>query len=476
MTTSIKTDICVIGAGSGGLSVAAGAAQMGADVVLFERDRMGGDCLNHGCVPSKSLLAAAKHAHGQTDGAEFGVAPHIPQVDFAAVNRHVREVIAGIEPNDSVERFEGLGVRVIQEAARFTGAREVAGDTVTVRARRFVIATGSRPSVPPILGLDQVEYLTNETIFSLTECPEHLAIIGGGPIGAEMAQAHVRLGARVTVIEAATILSQDDPELVDVVRQALVSEGVALHEGCAVQSVAPGAGGGVTVRIRNAAGQDIDVPASHLLVATGRQANVDDLNLEAAGIKSDRDGIVVDARLRSSSTKVFAIGDAAGRYKFTHMAGYHAGIVIRNALFRLPAKVSLKAVPWSTFTDPELAHVGLHEDEARKANCGVQVVRWPFSENDRARTDRRCEGMVKVVATSKGVVLGASIVGPHAGELIQVWGLAIQENIKLGAVAGMIAPYPTYGEINKRVAGSFFTEKLFSDRVRGIVRFLAKFG
>ncbi|MEE2980664.1 MAG: FAD-dependent oxidoreductase [Pseudomonadota bacterium] len=473
--TDIKVDICVIGAGSGGLSVAAGASQMGARVALVERGAMGGDCLNYGCVPSKSLLAAAHAAQGIRDSGRFGVNGSEPAIDFAAVHDHVQGVIAGIAPLDSVERYEGLGVTVIQAAARFTAPDRVAAGGDTIRARRFVVATGSRPMVPPIPGIESAPYLTNETIFDRTEVPEHLVVIGGGPIGVELAQAHRRLGARVTVVEMFSLLNNDDPELVDVVRNRLRAEGVNIHEGVAVARLEP-RDNGITVTV-SYDGAERAIDGSHLLVAAGRAPNVDDLGLDAAGIDFSPKGIVVDRRLRTSNRRVFAIGDvAAGAPMLTHVAGYHAGIVIRNALFRLPATVDYGALPWVTFSDPELAQVGLTEARATEAGHKIQVLRWPFAENDRARAEAAAAGLVKVVTSARGRILGAGMVGAGAGELIQSWELAIREKLKIGAMAQLMAAYPTRGEVSKRAAGSAFMAKLTSEGTRGLVRFLAHFG
>jgi len=474
MAKALKVDICVIGAGSGGLSVAAGASQMGASTALIERGKMGGDCLNYGCVPSKALLAAGHAAQAVRGGGRFGVRAAAPAIDSGGVYGHVRGTIAAIAPNDSVERFEGLGVKVIQSPARFTGPREIAADGVRITARRVVIATGSSPAVPPIEGLGDVPYLTNETIFDLGQVPAHLIVIGGGPVGIEMAQAHRHLGARVTVVEMFSIMANDDPELVDVVRDRLAGEGIDLREGVTVARVEK-AGNGVAVVIAGNGAED-RVEGSHVLVAAGRRPNVGGLDLEKAGIAYSPKGIEVDARLRTTNRRVFAIGDVAGGYQFTHMAGYHAGIVLRNALFRLPAKVDTRAVPWVTYTAPELAQVGLTEDRARQQAGDIRVLRWPFAENDRARAERETDGLVKVITTPRGRILGAGIVGAHAGELIHAWVLAIGQKIKIGAVAGMIAPYPTLGEANKRAAGSFYTPALFSERTKRIVRFLSRFG
>lgn len=470
----LAVDLCVIGGGSGGLSTAAGAVQMGASVVLVEGHRMGGDCLNYGCVPSKALIAAAKHAHSLSAGAPFGVAPAEPQVDFAAVAAHVRGVIAGIAPHDSVARFEGLGVRVIEAWGAFTAPDTLRAGHATIRARRFVIATGSRPFVPPIPGLDSTPHLTNETIFDLTERPEALIVIGGGPIGMELAQAHRRLGARVIVLEAAKALGREDPEAAAVALAALGAEGVEIREGAQVAAAAPGPQG---VRVTLADGAAID--GSHLLVAVGRRPNLEKLNLQAANVETTKTGVAVDKGLRSvSNRRVYAVGDAAGGMQFTHLAGYHAGLAIRSALFRLPVATRDDHIPRVTFTDPEIAHVGLTETEARAVHgARLEVVRADYAENDRARAERATEGFVKVMVGPRGRILGATIVGAQAGELIGLWALALAQKMKIGAVAGMVAPYPTLGELSKRAAGAYFTPRLFeSVWVKRAVRLLAKLG
>ena len=468
----LTPDLCIIGAGSGGLSVAAGAVQMGASVVLIEAGKMGGDCLNYGCVPSKALLAAGKIAHGRGEGAAFGLAPATAQVDFARVNAHVRDVIAGIAPHDSVERFEGLGVRVIQAFARFTGRDTVEAGGYTIRARRVVIATGSRAIVPPIPGLDGVPFLTNETIFDLTEAPRHLLVLGGGPIGMEMAQAHRRLGSAVTVLDGGRVLGRDDPEAAALVRDHLIAEGVTIREGARVTAVSGGEG--ITLTLEGGE----TVTGSHLLVAVGRRASLDGLGLEAAGVETTPQGVKVDKGLRSvSNRRVYAVGDAAGGMQFTHLAGYHAGLVIRAALFRLPVTARTDHIPRTTYTDPELAQVGMTEAEARAAHPSVEIARADFAENDRARATRHTAGFAKVMVGPRGRILGATIVGPQAGELIGVWALAMASGLKIGAVAGMVAPYPTLGEISKRAAGAYFAPRLFgSPWVKRAVRVLGWFG
>ncbi len=475
MSDNLSPDLCIIGAGSGGLSVAAVAAQLGLDVVLIEKGKMGGDCLNYGCVPSKSLIAAAERAASARTAGPFGVKLNEPEIDFARVHAHVHEVIAAIAPHDLVERFEGLGATVIRDHARFTGPREVVAGDKRIRARRFVIATGSGPAAPPIDGLAETPYLTNETIFDLTACPDHLIVIGGGPIGLEMAQAFRRLGAQVTVVTLA-FLEKDDPELAAVVLGALGREGVELMDGVSVEKI-HAQDGGVAVTVKTEDGKMRHIAGSHLLVATGRTPSTADLGLDAAGVAHDRRGIKVDRRLRTSNKRIFAVGDVTGRFQFTHTASYDAGIVVRNAVFRLPAKAKASATPWVTYTDPELAHVGLTEAMAHASgHKDFTVLRWPFAENDRAQAERATEGLIKVVATKRGKVLGATIVGRHAGELIHPWVIAIDRGLKLSAMASYIAPYPTLGEISKRMAGEFFTPTLFSARTKWLVRLLAKLG
>jgi len=474
MTQRLEADICVIGAGSAGLSVAAGASQLGARTVLIESNKMGGDCLNYGCVPSKALLAAAHAAQSARQAGRFGLRLPELTVDFAAVQDHVQGVIGAIAPHDSQERFEGFGVTVVRAAASFTGPQEVAAGDYSIRARRFVIATGSTPFVPPLPGLDKLPYLTNETVFDLRDRPRHLLVIGGGPIGCELAQAFRRLGSEVTVIEMARLLPKDDPDAVAVVHGRLQAEGVRLLEETTVLR-AEAAADGVALTLESKSGP-LSISGSHLLIAAGRRPNVTGLNLESAGISAGPQGIAVDAGLRTANRRVFAIGDAIGGLQFTHAAGYHAGIVIRRALFRLPAKMNPGAIPWVTYTDPELAQAGETEASARQKGPDVAVTVSPFNRNDRAQTERDTDGFVKIVSRRNGRILGATIVGPHAGELIQVWTLAIACRLKLSAMAGLVAPYPTRGEAGKRAAGDFYAPRLFSARTRGVIQFLRLFG
>jgi pyruvate/2-oxoglutarate dehydrogenase complex dihydrolipoamide dehydrogenase (E3) component len=461
----------VIGAGAAGLSVTAGAAQLGVRVALIERDRMGGDCLNFGCVPSKALLAAGHAAEAARKAGRFGVRLSAPEVDWAAVRAHVHDVIAEIAPNDSEARFRALGADVLRGEARFVAPDAVEVDGRRLTARRIVIAAGTTAAVPPIPGLAEVPFWTNTTLFDLAEKPSHLLILGGGPVGLEMADAFSALGCDVTVVEAAAISGRDDPELVAGLRMALTARGIALHEGVAVTAVDPGP---VLVL---ADGRRI--AGSHLLVAVGRRPSLSSLGLEAGGVTVSRVGVVTDRGLRSvSNRRVFAVGDIAdpvgiGPRAFTHAASYHAGIVIRRALFRLPAWVDYTALPRVTYTALELAQVGMTEAEARAAGLSVSVLRWPLSENDRAVAEGETRGLVKLVV-AKGRVVGAGILAPGAGEMIGTWTLAVASRTKLSALAGLIVPYPTRSEAGKRAAGSYYAARLFSERTRKVVKWLGR--
>lgn len=475
MATRLTPDICIIGAGSGGLSVAAAAAAFGVPVVLIEKGRMGGDCLNYGCVPSKAMIAAAKHAEAMRHGAQFGIADAEPQIDFRKVHGHIHSVIAAIAPNDSVERFTALGVKVIQAEGRFTDARTVVAGDYEIRARRFVVATGSAALVPPIPGLDTVPYLTNETIFEQTRRPGHLIVVGGGPIGMEMAQAHRRLGCEVTVIEALSALGKDDPEMAAHVLERLRAEGIDIREHTRVVRVEKRGKTGVRVHVESEAGAAA-VDGTHLLLAVGRAATVEGLGLDAAGIAHDRKGIKVSDRLRTTNSRVYAIGDVAGGLQFTHVAGYHAGLVLRQLLFRLPARENRTIIPWATYTDPELAHVGLAEADAAKKHARIRILRWPYAENDRAQAERKTTGHVKLVTDKRGRILGATIVGANAGEMINIFALAVSKKMGVRDLAGYIPPYPTMTEIGKRAAITYFASATRNPWVRRLIAFLRNFG
>lgn len=466
----LKADLCVIGAGAGGLSVAAGAAQMGARVVLVEGAAMGGDCLNHGCVPSKALIAAAHRAHIVRAGG-LGIQPGTPMVDFPAVMAHVAQAIAAIAPHDSQERFEALGVTVLRGWARFTGPREVEAAGHLIRARRFVVATGSRPVIPQVPGIESVPVLTNETLFGLKDLPRHLLILGAGPVGCEMAQAFRRLGSAATLVEAGNPLSREDPAAAAVVLDSLRAEGITLRSGAEI------------VRLR-AVDEGLEavladgevILASHLLAAAGRVPALDRLNLQAARVAFDQRGITTGPGLRSlTNRRVYAVGDAAGQGQLTHLAAAHAGVVIRQTLLALPARAPSQ-VPRVIYTDPELAQAGLTEAEARAAFGGrVAVLTESFAGNDRARTEGAPLGFVKVIAVG-GRAVGVTIAGPGAGDQIALWQLAIARRLRLSAIAGLVLPYPTRAETGKRVAGAYFLAKLFDNpALKRVVRLVQRF-
>jgi pyruvate/2-oxoglutarate dehydrogenase complex dihydrolipoamide dehydrogenase (E3) component len=465
-------DLAVIGAGASGLSLTAIAARLGVRVALIESERMGGDCLNTGCVPSKALLAAAHACRVAQEAGKYGLRLPEPVIEWRAVRTHVDGAIAAISPADSEARYRALGATVLREQARFMApdALEVGGRRLT--ARRIVVAAGSRPAIPAIPGLGAVPYLTNETVFSIPEQPAHLLILGGGAIGLEMADAHAALGSRVTVIEADVIASREDPELVGGLCGIFRARGIELIEHATVAAVEAGP------RLRLADGRVFS--GSHLLVATGRRPDLEKLGLEAGGVRASRAGIATDRGLRSlTNRRVFAIGDIAdpiglGPRAYTHLGLYHAGIVARRVLFRLPARLDYSALPRVIYTDPELAQVGLTEAEARGVGRKALVIRWPLADNDRGQVERQTQGLVKLVVAPSGLVLGAGILGPHAGEMITPWTLAISRRIPLSAIATMIMPYPTRSEAGKRAAGEFYAPRLFAQRTRGLVRLLAR--
>ncbi|QDQ40862.1 mercuric reductase [Legionella geestiana] len=465
-------DLAIIGAGAGGLSLAAGAAQLGLNVVLVESGKMGGDCLNYGCVPSKSLLAAAKSFYHLKNASQFGIHAETLSVDFPKVMQHVREVIANIAVHDSVSRFESLGVEVIKAAGTFLGPDSLKAGENIIHARHFVIATGSSASIPPICGLDSVSFLTNETIFNLEEQPEHLIVIGGGPVGCELGQAFAMLGSRVTILEESTILPKDDANCVAIVRDSLKAMNVAVYEGISIRHIESHPDGGSTLFFE-CNGESQTTTGSHLLIATGRKANLEGLHLERAGISFTPKGIDVNARLQTSNRRIYAIGDVAGPYQFTHMASYHAGIVLRNIVFKLPAKVDYRAVPWVTFTEPELAHAGLSALDALKRS-DTQVTEWLYVDNDKAQTEHALNGKIKIITDKKARILGVTVVGSNAGELILPWVMAIRERKTLRCFTDVIAPYPTLSELSKRVAGEFYKPRLFSEKTRWLVRLLQK--
>lgn len=469
----IPYDIAVIGAGPGGLVTAAVGAQLGLKVALIEGNKMGGDCLNTGCVPSKSLIAAAKSAHAFQECVKFGIMADRPQIDFPKVMAHVSGVIQKLAIHDSVERFEQLGAKVIRAEAKFIAPDSITAGDIQLRARRFVIATGSSPSLPPISGLEQVPFLTNETIFQLREQPEHLIVIGGGPIGCELAQAFLFLGSKVTILEALTIMPRDEQALVGILREQLLAQGLNLYEHAKVLSVS-GLNNSLKVIIE-INGQKKTITGTHLLVAAGRQANVQHLDLEKANVKYTHKGIEVDSRLRTTNKKIYAIGDVIGGYQFTHISNYHAGIVIRNVIFKLPAHVDYRSIPWVTYTTPELAHAGITTEQAVKQKIAISTVEMSLEENDRAQTERATNGRIKVLLSKKGKILGVSILAQNAGELILPWIMLINKGETLRVLTNTIVPYPTLSEISKQVAAQFYAPALFSKSLQRLVKLLKYF-
>lgn len=462
-------DLVVIGGGAGGLVAAAGAAALGAKVGLVEKHRLGGDCLWTGCVPSKTFIKSARVAHEMREAARWALTPADPQPDLTRVMERVAAVIAEIAPHDSPERFRGLGVEVMLGEGRFTqpDALQLNGRRLTARA--FVHATGSRPAVPPIPGLDSVAHLTNETVFELREAVPALAVLGGGPIGCELAHAFRRLGSAVTVIDvAAQILPHEDPDLAAVVRGRMEREGVAFALQCTLQGV-EGTAGALRLTV-DTGGKTRWLAASHLLVAVGRKPNVEDLGLEAAGVQCVNGQLMLNARLQTTNPRIFAIGDVAGSYQFTHVAEHHAGIVLRHALFHMAWAKPSPMIPWCTYTDPELARVGLSETEAREGGIDHRVYRFDIADNDRARTEGETTGFAKLITAPNGKILGAAIVGPHAGDLIAEYALAMQQELNASAVSGTIHAYPTWAQTNRRVADRRRKASLTPSRKRWLRR------
>ena len=470
----IRPDICVIGAGTGGLAAAAAAAAFGVSVVLIEKAKMGGVGLNSGALPANALIAAAERAQALRNGARFGVKPGRGDVDIAAVRAHVHGVVAAAAPAASRARCNGLGVRVIDGEGRFTDRGTVAVDGFAVKARRFVIATGSAPVRPAISGLAEVPYLTTETVFELMEYPRHLIVIGAGSTGLELAQAFRRLGSAVTVLEQGTALGDDDPECAAIVLDALARDGVVLRSGVTVSAVRR-----VLARIEvdftGADGKET-IAGSHLLLAVGRRPNLENLNLDAAGIRYRPDGIVVDRGLRTTNKQVYAIGDVLAGPKLGHLAHHQAGLVIRHALFRIPVRSDRHAVPRVTYTDPQLAQVGALEAAARAKAGALRILRAPYFENDRAQASGVTNGHIKIVAGRRGNILGVTIVGAAAAESIAAWTLAITQKLNIEAMAGLIVPYPSYAEVGKRAAMTYFRRGLTSPLVRRIIGWLRRFG
>jgi pyruvate/2-oxoglutarate dehydrogenase complex dihydrolipoamide dehydrogenase (E3) component len=478
MAEELKPDICIIGAGAAGLSLAAAAAAFGVPAVLIEKGRMGGECLNTGCVPSKAMIAAARRADVYRTSAPFGIKSVKPAVEFDQLNDHIHRVIGAIAPNDSKERFTGLGVRVIEGEARFRDTRTVVVGPENdvkfeIKARRFVVATGSLPVVPTISGLENVPFLTNENAFEQRERPKHLIVIGGGPIGLELAQAFRRLGSEVTVLEVVQPLGCEDPECAAIVLDAFAREGITVRSGVKVERVRQLR---QRVEVVLAGATEETIQGTDLLIAVGRQPNVARLDLDAGRIKHDTHGVLVNKRFGTTNKRVYAIGDVTGLPQYTHSAGHQAALLIRHLLFRFPISFKSDEIPRVTFTDPELAHVGLTDEQAREKYGAIRVLRWPYRDNDRAQTDGEVRGHIKVVTDPKGLILGATIVGAAAGEQITAWTLAINHGLNIRAFAELVVPYPTYSEVGKRAALTFFTPRLTTNWVKRLLNVLRRFG
>jgi pyruvate/2-oxoglutarate dehydrogenase complex dihydrolipoamide dehydrogenase (E3) component len=461
-------DIGIIGGGAAGLTVASGSAQLGAKTLLVEKEAMlGGDCLHFGCVPSKTLIKTAHVHHLMKTADKFGLSvPDLPPVDFQRVAARIQSVIDAIQKHDSEERFCGLGAKIRFGAAQFQDPHSIRLDGKTYSARAWVIATGSRAAIPPIPGLDQTAHITNREIFSLDHLPESMIVLGAGPIGVEMGQAFSRLGSRVSIVDLADqVLPREDADMAEVVQRRLIEEGIELHLGCAIESTRD-SGNFREVTVKTPAGAVKTLTAETLLVALGRRPNTEGLGLEGIGVALTPRGIEVDRRLRTSKKHIYAAGDVNGGYQFTHAAGYEGGIVIGNAIFRLPRKTDYTLLPWCTYSDPELASIGMNEKAATAAGISYSVWTETFENNDRSLAEGEPDGMIKMILDEKQSPIGVQIVGPRAGDIINEWVAALNGKVKLSSLASAVHPYPTIGEINKRVAGTYFSTKLFSDRVK----------
>jgi len=469
-------DLGILGGGSAGLTAAAGAAQFGAKTILVEKaKKLGGDCLHFGCVPSKTLIRTAGVWSLARRAKEFGL-PEIalPPVSLAAVMARVRSVVDTIQEHDSPERFCRLGAAVRFGESRFVDDHTVSVDGDRLTARAWIVATGSSPSLPPVEGIEDVPYWTNETVFSQTALPGRLLILGGGPVGVEMAQAFRRLGSDVTIVEYADqLLGPEDPDIAGIVHGRLEAEGARILTGTKALSVAPN---GSSVRLRvgpsTGEGEPRTIEGDVLLVAAGRKPNVEGLELSAAGVAFSPRGVPADRRMRTNVSHIYSCGDVNGVFPFTHVAGYEAGIALSNAVLRLPRRADYTKVPWCTYTDPEVASIGLNEKRATAAGVEYRILEAAFRDVDRALAEGETEGKIKVLISPSGALLGCQIAGHHAGELIHEWVAAINGGVKLSTLAGAIHAYPTLAEISKKAAGSYYSEKLFGDRTKKILRFL----
>ena len=466
-------DIGVIGGGSAGLTVTAGAAQFGAKTLLVEKEaKLGGDCLHFGCVPSKTLIRTAHIHHFMKTAKSFGLPQvEMPPVDFRAVSKRIQSVIDTIQKHDSEERFCSLGAKVMFGQPRFADEHTIKLNAHTYSAKNWVIASGSSAAVPPIDGLEDTPFITNRHIFSLNRLPQSMVILGAGPIAIEMAQAFARLGSQVTVVQRSDqILSREDKDMAELVMDVLRAEGVIFHLNTSVIRV-DDQGSKREVQIENSAGVKQALRTETVLVAMGRQPNLDGLNLGDIGVESDGRGLRVDRRLRTNQRHIYAAGDVTGTHLFTHAAGYEGGVVISNTVFHLPRKVDYTLLPWCTYTDPELASIGMNEKRAAEAGIDYSVWTEAFEGNDRSLAEGEKVGKIKMILDEKEKPLGVQILGPQAGELLNEWVAVLNGKVKLSTLASAVHPYPTLGEINKRVAGTYFSPKIFSEKVKKGLKF-----
>ncbi len=466
-------DIGIIGGGAAGLTVASGAAQLGAKTLLVEKDKkLGGDCLHYGCVPSKTLIRTAQVYQSMKKAGEYGLpSVELPPVDYREITKRIQSVISAIQKHDSEERFCALGVKVEFGNPEFMDEHAVRVNGSTYSAKYWVIATGSSPGVPPVKGLDKTPAITNKEVFSLDHLPKSMICLGAGPLAIEMAQAFARLGTRVSVIQrSGQILSKEDRDMADEVMKVLRSEGVIFYLKAEVVKVSD-LGDEREVVIKDDEGQERRLTAEKILVAMGRDPNLQGLNLDRAGVAFDRKGLKVDERLRTTQKHIFAAGDVTGAYQFTHAAGYEGGIVISNTVFHLPRKTNYTFMPWCTYTDPELACMGMNEIAAREAGLEYKVWTEAFKDNDRSLAEGEKTGRIKMILDRHEKPLGVQILGPQAGELLSEWVAVLNGRVKLSTLAWAVHPYPTLGEINKRVAGAFFSRKIFSDRMKKGLKF-----
>jgi pyruvate/2-oxoglutarate dehydrogenase complex dihydrolipoamide dehydrogenase (E3) component len=473
MMTSYDYDIGIIGGGAAGLTVASGAAQLGAKTLLVEKEKaLGGDCLHYGCVPSKTLIRSAQVYHLMKNSTAFGLpAIETRPVDFQAVKKRIQSVIETIQKHDSEERFCSLGAKVLFGEPSFVDEHSVRLNGDTVSARNWVIATGSSPSVPAVEGLDKTPYITNKEIFTLDQLPSSMVILGAGPIAIEMAQAFCRLGTKVSVVQrSGQILTKEDKDMADEIMKVLGSEGVTFHLNASVLRVKD-LGSEKEIVLKDGEGNPFSLKAEKILVAMGRDPNVKALGLEGIGVEFDRKGIKVDDRMRTTRKHIYAAGDITGTYPFTHAAGYEGGIVVSNAIFHLPRRANYTFLPWCTYTDPELASIGMNEKRAREAGMEYSIWTEPFKSNDRSLAEGEQAGEIKLLLDKSEKPLGVQILGPQAGELVSEWVAVLNGKVKLSTLAAAVHPYPTLGEINKRVAGTLLSQKIFSERVRKGLKF-----